>query len=573
MIPLPYLRWTILAAVLLLLAPGARAWAQPAGEPAPDPNLQERVMRIRSLLDSSRGVVSPKDYEEAVRYDRMSLEALTRGEKDQALRLLDAAIALLAPSAAAAPQTSFPAGGQPLPPGAAPGGWGAGAPPPGAGPPGEAPRAVITSDIAPRPAAAATLWNSPFGVHPASVPGPYPYAFANDMGVRWTREPLYILWEAVQRDPSVASYDFAPFDRIMAAAPPGMLFLWNIAAALPDSMKQGSAHVAKGSYYPTNPEAYAAFVRATVARYGGKGANGRMPVKYWQVDNEPAPFKGSGYADLLRLTARSIKQADPSAKVVIGGVAGFAPAAAYIKGFDAVYRPYLQELGGKGFDVFDLHWFGDAVGDYQDLGPVVAHVRQALAEAGFSPDTELWMTEMGTYSGAPKPVAELGGRAFGPQTEAQQAADLVRRYVYALRLGVRKIFWAYGLQEGFRHDDGFFDHTGLLRPDGGKKQAYSAYRLMTRMLEGAHLPPRVLLEEHGGAHAYAFARPDGKTVVAAWSDAAAPGMRAIPFAGRAARVSRVAVAAQGREDSFAVPVRSGAVNVDLGQGPVFIEAQ
>lgn len=574
---LRHLRWSVLLVALAVLGSGAAVWPQPPGGVAHDANLQGRVMRIRSLLETARGVVSTQDYEQAARYDKQSLEALTRGDKAQALRLLDAGIALLAPAGAGARAIGLPPGEGAAPPPAAAGGFAAPAGPsdlgPSGGPPGGAPQAVVSSDIAARPAAPATRWNSPFGVHPASVPGPYPYAFANDMGVRWTREPLYIMWEAVQRDPSQASYDFTPFDRIMASAPPGMLFLWNLTTAPPDAMQRGSAHVAKGSYFPTRPEAYAAFVRATVARYGGKGAGGREPVKYWQVDNEPAPFKGSRYADLVRLTSQAVKAADPAAKVVLGGTAGFAPASDYIKGFDQVFRPYLHELRSGDFDVFDLHWFGDATGDYKGLGPVTAHVRQALVEAGFSPDTELWVTETGTYSGSPKAIGGLGNRTFGPQTEAQQAADLVRRHVYALRLGVRKIFWAYGLLEGFKHDGGFFDHTGVLRQDGGKKPAYYTYRLMTKFLEGAKLPPRVVLEEQDGANAYAFERPGGKTVVAAWSDAASPGWKAIPVAGRVARVTRAVTDAPGEVVSFTAPVVSGAVTVDLAQGPVFIEEQ
>lgn len=558
----------LLFCVPMLLATGlfpVVASAQPPGA-APDPALHERVMRMRGLLESARGGVPAKTYEEAVRYDRMSLEALGRGDREQALRCLDAGIALLAPAAGAAKGAPAPAMAPPAPPASPP----AGAPGPGGPPPSQA--LLSVPDIPPRPADPATLLASPFGLHPASTgPGPNAFALANDLGARWSREPLYILWEAVQPDPAKAVYDFAPIDRIMAAAPPGMQFMWNLSTALPDTMKRGSAHVAKGSYYPTKPEAYAAFVRAAVARYGRAGREGRAPVRYWQVDNEPAPFKGARYAELVRLTAKAVREADPAARVVLGGVAGFAPAAEYIKGFDSVFRPYLKELRGKDFDVFDLHWFGNATGDYRDLGAVVAHVRAALAEAGFPPDMELWITEMGTYSGRPAPVAELGNRTFAPQTEEQQAADLLRRYVYALRLGVRKIFWAYGLVEGFRHDGGFFDLTGIVRRDGVKKAAFNTYRLMTRMLEGAALPPRVVLEEPGGTHAYAFARPDGKSVIVAWSDAPAPGQAAVPFAGASARVTGAVGDAGGAPQAVTAPASAGAVRVDLGRGPVFIE--
>ncbi|MDP7491288.1 MAG: glycoside hydrolase family 44 protein, partial [Arenicellales bacterium] len=85
-------------------------------------------------------------------------------------------------------------------------------------------------------------------------------------------------------------------------------------------------------------ERYVEFVRAAVERYDGDGLND-MPgllrgVRFWEVDNEP-DLKNSGsprvskrsnfctpeqFAEIVILTARAIKSADPGARVLNGGL-------------------------------------------------------------------------------------------------------------------------------------------------------------------------------------------------------------------------------------------------------------
>ncbi len=87
-------------------------------------------------------------------------------------------------------------------------------------------------------------------------------------------------------------------------------------------------------------------------------------VRYWQCDNEPSNhgLLWAGTADeyLAQLTAlhAAVKQADPDARVVLGGC-----------GYDVFSSPtgsperqFFDHLAGKGrdvFDVFDIHLYGD----------------------------------------------------------------------------------------------------------------------------------------------------------------------------------------------------------------------
>jgi hypothetical protein len=75
-------------------------------------------------------------------------------------------------------------------------------------------------------------------------------------------------------------------------------------------------------------------------------------------------------------------------------------------------------------------------------------------------------------------------------SEADQAGDLVKRWVVSLAAGVAKVFWAWGMTEGFGEwDDDFFDHTGLIYSGHGvapgtRKLSYWALWQLTRQLGG-----------------------------------------------------------------------------------------
>jgi len=161
----------------------------------------------------------------------------------------------------------------------------------------------------------------------------------------------------------------------------------------------------------------------------------------------------------------------------------------YISKFNTDYAPILKELNGKYVDVFDFHWYGQASGDYRLRdsvavtagatgsdsvagADVLAHIRQTLSADGFPADMPVWITEMGSYSGDPSegggPPERQGKRLENPfQSERQQAQDHYKRFIYPLSRGIGKVFLAFGLMEGFKHEDGYFDHTGLIHDGEG----------------------------------------------------------------------------------------------------------
>jgi hypothetical protein len=334
-------------------------------------------------------------------------------------------------------------------------------------------------------------YESPFGFHtarmiPTSLIGiPKPknpdtinfYEDAQTIGVAWERPGLYCHWIIIQptkTDIENNVYHWELNDTHCNQIPETICILGNI--GLPERVYPDTWELTESEEY------YTTFVKAVVERYDGDGENDmpdlKNPVLYWQVENEPdlhsADWKG--YANIQKITYQAIKEACPECTIICGGMSGGG-----IPVFEKFYRPILKELNGKYIDIFDFHWYGNAFGDYKKVKPVYETVETALHEYGYTAD--IWITEMGTYSGTPF--------RWDPQTEADQARDVVKRYIYSLALGVKKVFWAWGLQEGFKHDNGFFDHTGFVydgeHPDdlgrGQKKLSYYTFKKMTEIIQ------------------------------------------------------------------------------------------
>ena len=449
---------------------------------------------------------------------------------------------------------------------------------------------------------------SPFGFHPArvSMPGYSDNGFtdAENIGVGWAREGIYALWFLVEPDLSKTEYDFELHDRQWRDVPSSLHILANIAPQGP--IDEGRCK--PGSWIPTDTARYTAFVKATVERYDGDGVDDMPeltnPIRYWQVGNEPSELGRKDFAQLQRITYDAIKEACADCKVLIGGVAGFPYD--YIHNFNNGFAPILSELAGRSVDIFDFHWYGTATGEYRMKDALTGqdvpeHIRSTLAATGFPSDLPIWITEMGCYSGDP---ADTGLHSFPPQTEREQALDLFKRYIYPLANGVEKVFSAFGLVEGFKLDNGYFDHTGLIYdgrlsdpasdPDPGlgvRKLAYYTYKKMTEKLSSADWSTLTLL--HNGTETdrlnlFRIHKGDKVLHIAWWDYFDEPASmsgdtRALTITGLdspAVTVTAMTPSADSGQEvsdydtAFATnvyPVSNGAAAIMLGQDPVVVE--
>ena len=513
------------------------------------------------------------DVSAAERLAWQALEAMNRGDEAACLDLLDQATALLG-----APRESLPERTGTEPPPAREGGN----------------RPAATAAALP----GCTAEDSPFGLHPAGVPGmDAPYAYANDIGVRFNRLSSPFIWGEVQRDlrRNVHVWD-APlkgagsYDDIVGALPVEMCHLANTYVA-PYARQDG--------FTPVDVDQYTAFVRAVVERYGGSGRQSwpglRAPIRYWQVENEPLP-DATGYVGLLEITTTAIKAADSGATVLAGGVI-VAPDAQgrYVNDLSARYKQNIVDrLTSRMLDVFDIHFYGDARGNYRKFEDVYDFYRTALDRRGLD-HVPIWVTEMGTYSGEPignaetrKVLSVVPGRSTY-QSEELQAADVLRRYIFPLSLGVKKVFLAFGLKEGYSRDGSYFDMTGLVfdgrfahdRGDNVKKLAYFTYQMMTEKLADAawdQMEQVAVAPDNVFVYRIRRTDSDGYLYVVWWDWFNEPRhvegdtvTVELPWTGESARMTRAVTDTQGQRSVEQVTARSGRIHLTLGESPVFVE--
>jgi len=386
--------------------------------------------------------------------------------------------------------------------------------------------------------------DSPFGYHPATgINRLDVYEEARDIGIRWDRGggAPYVFWVLVDPNKTGDESLFQwgglnekgrwSYDSMLLSQESGLHRLHNIEVAPVKNKEINLLYRKTGSWAPIDEEAYRNFVKATVKRYPF--------VKYWQIGNEPsANVTASGYGEFVCMTYESIKEANPEAKVLLGGVSGLGAdsKAGYEEKFDQIFLPLLKNLSKQNkrcFDIFDYHWYGPADGYYKLSKDVYGIIQEKIETLGIPEPEEYWITEMGSYSGDPQPTE------FPAQTEKQQAADMVKRYVYPLSFGVKKVFWAWSIKEGFNRDCGYFDYTGIIYDGcdclnreyicaedntydlgpGVKKLAYYTFKKMTEKLEGSDWDSMQTIQESGDVYIYRFTKKDsGKPVWVAWND-------------------------------------------------------
>jgi hypothetical protein len=423
---------------------------------------------------------------------------------------------------------------------------------------------------------------------PADVP---PYSTALELGVRWERPTSPIIdWGLVQRDRGAVvsgKYDWTIPDRFLAPVPRDLNLVVTITV--------GDRPLEPGTWKFRAPQArenFLAFVRKTVERYDGDGVDDmpglKNPVRFWQIENEPEArtprppqdkpkpnTDWEGFAEIVQLATAAIRAADPGARVLCAGTFS-PPAPARERLWQNFWLPLIGKLNGKGPDIFDLHWF-DA--NYRDSYPAYKRFREALDQNGFR-GAEIWITETGSSS---------------REGELHQAIDLVKRFVYPLGYGVKRVFWAWALVEGWPPFtcESIFDYTGLIYDGncpgdpgyGIRKLGYHTYALMTRKLAGADFSSIATLSSgENDVFVYRLTRPGGDVHVV-WRDGAEKanaGTYTLAGVADGAYLVTEAVpaAAEGKEiaafsesifASKQVQASGGALRLDLSSRPVYVE--
>ncbi len=296
---------------------------------------------------------------------------------------------------------------------------------------------------------------------------------------------------------------------------------------------------------PIKPEKLAAFrdfMVAAVNRYSAPPYN----VNYWELGNEPDvdpsvvkpksvfgcwgddddPYYGGGYyAEMLKTVYPAIKEVDPEAKVLLGGLLldcdPVFPPAGEECGSGNFFGGVLRNGGGNFFDIVSFHaypyysgpsygfpslYYDDQHPKWGDRGGVVLGKVQFIRQVmdTYSVDKPIFHTEGSLLC---HPQNKIDCDPPGDGFFEAQADYLIRLYVRNFANGVSGTFWYQFEGPGWRLG-------GLLDDDQNPKPAFNALIALTDKLSGTTLSGSVTQFE--GIEGYEF-NSDKKTVWVLWS--------------------------------------------------------
>jgi hypothetical protein len=360
-----------------------------------------------------------------------------------------------------------------------------------------------------------------------------PYKHVQDIGIKWIRPGVDIAWQLVQptkEHVENGSYEWVVIDNLYGNVPSGVNTLANVCTGR-QGMKSGTWEFVNRHV----EEKYLEFVKKVVERYDGDGIDDmpglKSPVKYWQIENEPAFFYGpnydwQGFSHLVEITYKIIKENSPEAKVALGGLAvGFPvnpndPLFEKAMGEQKFYISLLNNLKGKYIDIFVINYYGNPkewpnewrdIWNWKDMREIYNVIREKLNDNGYK-NTEIWFTEIATPS--------------KPYGEKAQAISLIKRYIYPLSFGVKKIFWWNMIEGEYPLEvDKPSNHFGLVYDGigkndlgyGVKKLSYYTYKKVIEVLEGSDWNNIQIIQESDDIYIYKFTK-NKKSIYVAWTN-------------------------------------------------------
>jgi polysaccharide biosynthesis protein PslG len=277
-------------------------------------------------------------------------------------------------------------------------------------------------------------------------------------------------WGTVQSGPD-APYDWSHYDPVVGEAAKNGIHVLATIYSSPAWAEPSPEYAPVGS----DLSQFEDFARAAAQRYGSNGSFWKdhpelpkVPIVDWQAWNEPnsplfwkpAP-DASAYLELLRGFESAIHDADPDARILLGGLFPTPDGGITMKTFIS----QLYQGGGRGlFDAIAVHPYAanpaDAIASVEDA-------RKVMDRFG---DTEasLWITEVGWAS-----AGQPSGLTVGPERQASYLRQTFELAAAAReRLNLDGVIW-FSLND--TPGPLWPGHCGLFLLDGTAKQSWDAF--------------------------------------------------------------------------------------------------
>lgn len=315
-------------------------------------------------------------------------------------------------------------------------------------------------------------------------------------------------WEWRQVEMQQGTYDWTVTDWLMETANAFEIDIYPMVLYPPDwafaaDRQQQPGHFTRPPA-PENYVAYAAFVAASIARYGpdGDAPIDFRPIPAWEIWNEPnhddfwSPKQDyREYVELLKTTASTVRTLFPDIQLVHGGLA----TADYVW----ILQCYqLDENYGQYFDVLSVHpYFIDpATGprtpcemdEVDDDGLAALGFIGSVRDPGFfgkvynlrnlmhlmsdpNPDKPIWITEVGFFVGDIPGAIDPAGHAQRMRQTVEYAWEHFTTEPYLdlpLAVNAPRLFWFNYQDYG---DQSLPGSWGLLDQEGNRRPAYEAF--------------------------------------------------------------------------------------------------
>jgi hypothetical protein len=359
---------------------------------------------------------------------------------------------------------------------------------------------------------------------------PY-HPFLLDSESSWLRVPIsWYLIEPEPLNPPVYHWNSADTFTQAAKSSQGGLSMIVTVTGNPD----WAAEHRNGPIDPEYISSYTAFMAAAVERYDGDGymdAQGSPTVKYWEIYNEPDRgsqgldirwgYDGDKYAQLLAAVYPVIKNANPDAEVVMGGLA--------YDWFEDDGGPFVREFlddvltadGGDYFDIMNYHvypifWYNWTYPQSPGLIEKTDFIMTKLASYGYT-DKGVLITEAGWHSNDPNLPG--GPDASDPEAQARYVVELFTQSAAVDALTM--VWWMLHDPVGnYAYKNGLITNVENI-PPLEPKPSYLAFKTAVAEIGSADFHRILPLSETGASEIEAFEFRDSllkRTVYVAWLD-------------------------------------------------------